>query len=118
MAGIFRAIAANLAHPEHGWRTTHLWGPLGNWGLVAAAVFDANYNGPENIDLPMVGTMFCWSGCFLRFFWMVRPRNYLAMACHFFNMAAQVVRVVQTAAAGMPCVHNVYVLLHVMYPIR
>ena len=45
MAGMFRSIAANLAHPEHGWKTTHFWGPVANWGLVGAAVYDATYNG-------------------------------------------------------------------------
>lgn len=36
---LFRNIAANLAHPEHGWKTTHFWGPVANWGIVAAAVY-------------------------------------------------------------------------------
>ena len=36
---MFRNIAANLAHPEHGWKTTHFWGPVANWGIVAAAVY-------------------------------------------------------------------------------
>jgi len=89
MAGMFRSIAANLAHPEHGWKTTHFWGPVANWGLVGAAVYDAAYNGPEKIDLPMVGTMWAYSATFLRFFWQVVPRNPLGMACHAFNIVAQ-----------------------------
>jgi hypothetical protein len=89
MAGVVGAIRANLMHPEHGWKTTHFWGPVANWGLVGAAVYDATYNGPEKIDLPMVGTMWVYSATFLRFFWKVVPRNPLGMACHVFNIGAQ-----------------------------
>ena len=76
-------------HPEHGWKTTHFWGPVANWGLVGAAVYDAAYNGPERIDLAMTGTMIVYSGTFLRFFWAVVPRNPLGIACHTFNILAQ-----------------------------
>jgi mitochondrial pyruvate carrier 2 len=89
MAGVVNTIRANLMHAEHGWKTTHFWGPVANWGLVGAAVYDATYNGPEKIDLPMVGTMWAYSATFLRFFWAVIPRNPLGMACHVFNIAAQ-----------------------------
>jgi hypothetical protein len=89
MAGMFRSVLANLSHPEHGWKTTHFWGPVTNWGLVGAAVYDAAYNGPEKIDLPMVGTMWCYSATFMRFFWKVTPRNYLGMSVHVFNIIAQ-----------------------------
>jgi hypothetical protein len=82
-------LRAAIFHPEHGWKTTHFWGPVANWGLVAAAVYDANYVGAECIDLPMTGTMMVYSGTFLGFFWRVIPRNYLGLACHVFNIGAQ-----------------------------
>ena len=89
MAHLFRSVTAALTHPEHGWKTTHFWGPVANWGLVGAAVYDATYNGPERIDLAMTGTMIVYSGTFLRFFWAVVPRNPLGIACHTFNILAQ-----------------------------
>lgn len=44
---IFQAARAAFMHPEHGWKTTHFWGPVANWGLVGAAVADAVQKGPE-----------------------------------------------------------------------
>ena len=89
LTALFRNVAANLAHPEHGWKTTHFWGPVANWGLVGAAVFDASFKGPEIIDMPMTGVMIGYSSLFMRFAWAVQPRNYLLFACHSFNVAAQ-----------------------------
>ena len=89
MAAFFRGIRANLNHPEHGWKTTHFWGPVANWGLVGAAVYDASFNPAETIDLAMTGTMIAYSATFLRFFWAVIPRNPLGIACHAFNITAQ-----------------------------
>mmetsp|Transcript_19989 Transcript_19989/g.28719 ORF Transcript_19989/g.28719 Transcript_19989/m.28719 type:complete len:252 (-) Transcript_19989:146-901(-) len=85
-----RSIIANLTHPEHGWKTTHFWGPVANWGLVGAAVYDASFKGPEIIDVPMTGVMIGYSSLFMRFAWKVQPRNYLLFACHTFNVAAQI----------------------------
>lgn len=86
---LFRGLAAAMSHPEHGWKTTHFWGPVANWGLVAAAVYDASFKGPEVIDTAMTGVMIGYSGLFMRFAWAVQPRNYLLFACHSFNVAAQ-----------------------------
>lgn len=86
---VLSSARAAIFHPEHGWKTTHFWGPIANWGLVGAAVYDANYLGPERIDLPMTGTMIVYSGTFLGFFWRVVPRNPLGLACHVFNIFAQ-----------------------------
>lgn len=88
--GLISRVAANLLHPEHGWKTTHFWGPVANWGLVGAAVFDASFKGPDIIDLPMTTVMIGYSSLFMRFAWMVQPRNYLLFACHSFNVAAQI----------------------------
>lgn len=86
---MFRNIVANLSHPEHGWKTTHFWGPVANWGLVGAAVYDATTKGPEIIDIPMTVTLTGYSALFIRFAWRVQPRNYILFACHSFNVTAQ-----------------------------
>jgi hypothetical protein len=66
-----------MTHPEHGWKTTHFWGPMANWGLVAAAVYDASFKGPEIIDMEMTGVMIGYSSLFMGFAWQVQPRNML-----------------------------------------
>lgn len=76
-------------NPVTGWKTTHFWGPIANWGLVVAAVIDATTKGPEVISLPMTVSMTVYSALFMRFAWVVQPRNYLLLACHAFNEAAQ-----------------------------
>jgi len=89
MSTLLRNIVSNLSHPEHGWKTTHFWGPVANWGLVGAAVYDASFKGPEIIDVPMTVTMVGYSALFMRFAWAVQPRNYILFACHSFNVTAQ-----------------------------
>jgi hypothetical protein len=74
-AGLVRGIIANLMHPEHGWKTTHFWGPVANWGLVGAAVYDASFKGPDIIDMPMTGVMIGYSGLFMRFAWVSIIKN-------------------------------------------
>ncbi|GBG31281.1 Mitochondrial pyruvate carrier-like protein [Hondaea fermentalgiana] len=86
------AARAALLHPEYGWKTTHFWGPVANWGIVAAAALDMSTKGPEVISLPMTATMTIYSGLFMLFAWRVQPRNYLLFACHGFNEAAQLVQ--------------------------
>lgn len=85
MTGAYKAAT----HPEHGWKTAHFWGPVANWGIVGAAVYDATARGPEVISIPMTGAMCLYSALFMRFAWMVQPRNYLLLACHVFNEVAQ-----------------------------
>lgn len=86
---IMQRISASMNHPEHGWKTTHFWGPVANWGLVGAAVYDATFKGPEIIDLEITGTMIGYSSLFMGFAWQVQPRNMLLFSCHAFNVAAQ-----------------------------
>lgn len=86
---MFAAARASFFHPQHGWKTTHFWGPIANWGLVLAAVSDATQKGPEVISLTMTGSLCVYSALFMRFAWMVQPRNYLLLACHAFNETAQ-----------------------------
>ena len=105
VGGLGTRIVQNLMHPEHGWKTTHFWGPVANWGLVGAAVFDAGFKGPEIIDMPMTGVMIGYSSLFMRFAWAVQPRNYLLFACHSFNVAAQLNqlrRVIQYKIENVP----------------
>uniref|UniRef100_A0A7S2WFC1 Mitochondrial pyruvate carrier n=1 Tax=Mucochytrium quahogii TaxID=96639 RepID=A0A7S2WFC1_9STRA len=83
------ALRAAFLHPEHGVKTTHFWGPVANWGLVGAAVYDATAKGPEVISMPMTGTLTVYSSLFMLFAWRVKPRNYLLLSCHAFNVAAQ-----------------------------
>ncbi|CAK8988449.1 Protein pirA [Durusdinium trenchii] len=83
------ALRTALLHPEYGWKTTHFWGPVANWGLVGAAVYDMTLKGPEVISLPMTSTLCVYSGLFMLFSWRVQPRNYLLLSCHAFNECAQ-----------------------------
>lgn len=82
-------LQAAMTHPEHGWKTTHFWGPVANWGLVGAAVYDAAFKGPEIIDIEITGTMIGYSSLFMGFAWQVQPRNLLLFSCHAFNVMAQ-----------------------------
>lgn len=44
---------------------------------------------PEIISLPMTSALCVYSLLFMRFAWMVRPRNSLLFACHFSNECVQ-----------------------------
>ncbi|EQC37139.1 hypothetical protein SDRG_05366 [Saprolegnia diclina VS20] len=76
-----------LNHPT-GPKTTHFWGPVANWGFVAAAIADMN-KPAETISVNMTGAMAMYSLIFMRFAWMVQPRNYLLFVCHVSNETAQ-----------------------------
>ena len=65
-------------------KTVHFWGPVANWGLVLAALMDAN-KPPEMISKRMTTTLFFYSCFFMRFAYMVQPRNWLLFSCHFCN---------------------------------
>ena len=69
-------------------KTVHFWGPAANWGLVVAGMMDAN-KPPEYISARMTATLTIYSWMFMRFAWMVKPRNYLLFACHFANSSMQ-----------------------------
>jgi len=84
MSFIFKA----LLNKEYGWKTTHFWGPVANWGLVGAAVYDAFCKGPEVISIPMTSTLLMYSTIFMRFALKVKPINYLLFSCHLFNVCA------------------------------
>ena len=79
------------ANGPTGLRTVHAWGPIANWGIVLAAIADMN-KPAELISPNMTGVMIVYSGLFMRFAWMVRPRNYLLLACHATNECAQLIQ--------------------------
>ncbi|XP_021860731.1 mitochondrial pyruvate carrier 1-like [Spinacia oleracea] len=80
MASIFRAFFNSHVGPK----TTHFWRPVGNWGFVVAGLVDMNK--PLEKILGNMSTAMClFSALFMRFEWMVQPRNYLLLACHASN---------------------------------
>ncbi|CAB4267671.1 unnamed protein product [Prunus armeniaca] len=80
----FRAFLNSPVGPK----TTHFWGPIANWGFVAAGLADMN-KPPEMISGNMTAAMCVYSALFMRFAWMVQPRNYLLLACHVSNETVQ-----------------------------
>ncbi|KAF9322443.1 pyruvate transporter mpc1, partial [Linnemannia elongata] len=69
----------------------HFWGPVANWGLPLAAIADIKKD-PEMISGNMTGALTVYSLLFMRFAWMVQPRNYLLFACHATNETAQLIQ--------------------------
>ena len=67
--------------------TIHFWGPMANWGLVIAGILDMN-KPMDRVSLKMTSVLCFYSCLFMRFAWMVQPRNYLLFACHFCNFTA------------------------------
>eukprot|EP00877_Chromochloris_zofingiensis_P005758 jgi/Chrzof1/15183/Cz09g30190.t1 len=69
-------------------KTTHFWGPVANWGFVLAGLADMRKE-PDVISPNMTSAMCVYSCLFMRFAWMVKPRNYLLLACHASNECVQ-----------------------------
>lgn len=69
-------------------KTTHFWGPVANWGFVLAGLADMKKT-PDMISPNMTSAMCVYSALFMRFAWMVQPRNYLLLACHASNETVQ-----------------------------
>ena len=78
----------SLWNSPMGPRTIHFWGPVANWGFVVAGLMDMN-KPMETVSERMTMTLFCYSAMFMRFAWRVAPRNYILLACHSCNAAAQ-----------------------------
>lgn len=78
-----------LLDPATGWKTTHFWGPVANWGLSLAAMYDMQFKSLDVVSYNMTGTLCVYSMFFMRFAWMVQPRNYILLACHSANVCAQ-----------------------------
>ncbi|TPX30420.1 hypothetical protein SmJEL517_g06028 [Synchytrium microbalum] len=68
--------------------STHFWGPVANWGLPLAAIADIKKS-PEFISGKMTTALILYSALFMRFAWVVIPRNYLLMAVHVVNEGCQ-----------------------------
>jgi hypothetical protein len=73
---------------SNGPKTTHFWGPVANWGLVLAGLLDMK-KPAEAISLNMTGVLCAYSLLFMRFAWMVKPRNYILLSCHVCNETVQ-----------------------------
>ncbi|XP_071478725.1 mitochondrial pyruvate carrier 1-like [Diadema antillarum] len=69
--------------------STHFWGPVANWGIPLAALSDMKRD-PEIISPRMTAALCVYSALFMRFAYMVQPRNWLLFACHFTNEGAQI----------------------------
>ncbi|KAG2583804.1 hypothetical protein PVAP13_6KG257700 [Panicum virgatum] len=91
------AIKSFLNSPV-GPKTSHFWGPVANWGFVIAGLVDMN-KPPEMISGNMTAVMCVYSGLFMRFAWMVQPRNYLLLACHASNESVQLYQLSRWARA-------------------
>jgi hypothetical protein len=78
---------------KKGWlHSAEFWGfggALAGWGLMASAIYDALYKGPEIISLNMTPVQIVYSGLFARWAWVVKPQNLLLCACHVSNVIAQ-----------------------------
>lgn len=68
--------------------TTHFWGPVSNFGIPIAAIYDLKKD-PTVISRPMTGALIVYSGVFMRYAMAVTPQNYLLFACHLINESAQ-----------------------------
>ncbi|KAI9217103.1 hypothetical protein BC828DRAFT_391996 [Blastocladiella britannica] len=68
--------------------STHFWGPVANWGLPLAAFADMKKD-PDMISGKMTTALSIYSLLFMRFAWMVQPRNHLLLAVHVVNEGAQ-----------------------------
>ena len=78
----------NWVNASNGPKTTHFWGPVANWGLVLAGLLDMK-KPAEAISLNMTGVLCAYSALFMRFAWMVVPRNYILLSCHVCNISVQ-----------------------------
>jgi hypothetical protein len=65
-------------------KTIHFWGPMANWGFVAAGIADMD-KPVEQISRNMTGVLTFYSMLFMRFAWKVQPRNMLLFSCHLSN---------------------------------
>ncbi|XP_066597996.1 mitochondrial pyruvate carrier 1 [Prorops nasuta] len=68
--------------------STHFWGPVANWGIPIAALYDIQRD-PKYISGKMTLALCIYSAMFMRFAIKVQPRNLLLFGCHFVNEGAQ-----------------------------
>ena len=92
---VFATAKKAFFHADHGWKTTHFWGPLSNCGIVGATLYSITEEGPEKINNTMTLALTAYSILSMRFAWMVRPRNYLLLGCHIVNLSAQSIQLMR-----------------------
>ncbi|AQZ16547.1 FMP37 (YGL080W) [Zygosaccharomyces parabailii] len=68
--------------------TTHFWGPVSNFGIPIAALYDLQKD-PTLISGSMTTALLVYSAVFMRYALAVKPKNYLLFACHVINETAQ-----------------------------
>lgn len=68
--------------------TTHFWGPVSNFGIPIAAIYDLQKD-PTLISGTMTGALLMYSAVFMRYAFAVTPKNYLLFGCHVINETAQ-----------------------------
>ena len=107
MSRLFSQAKTAFLNPVYGWKTTHFWGPVANWGVALAGVYDMTQKDASYISAPMTGTLAMYSLVFMRFAWRVTPRNYILFACHIFNEGVQLTQlyrrhVYDQAMAALP----------------
>ncbi|KAK3040618.1 hypothetical protein RJ639_026939 [Escallonia herrerae] len=90
----FRAFLNSPVGPK----TTHFWGPVANWGLVASGLMDTQ-KPLEMISGNMTAAMCVFSASVMRFAWMVQPRNYLLLATHASNETVHLYQLARFAKA-------------------
>ncbi|KAG6659685.1 hypothetical protein I3843_03G048400 [Carya illinoinensis] len=79
-------------------KTTHFWGPVVGWSIPIAALADSK-KPPELISGNMTTVMCVYSALFMRFAYMVRPRNYHLLVCHVANESVQLYQLSRWARA-------------------
>lgn len=68
--------------------TTHFWGPVSNFGIPIAAIYDLKKD-PTLISGPMTFALIAYSGVFMKYALAVSPKNFLLFGCHLTNEIAQ-----------------------------
>ena len=84
-------VAAKEA-PKGWWSSAEFWGGMGalaGWGMTGAAIYDAQFSGPEKISLKMTPVMIIYSLLFVCWALVVKPQNLMLAACHASNVLAQ-----------------------------
>ncbi|KAM3267028.1 mitochondrial pyruvate carrier 1-like isoform X1 [Capsicum annuum] len=79
-------------------KTTHFWGPVANWGIITAGILDTQ-KPPDVISGNMTSVMCVYSALFMRFAWMVKPRNYFLLVTHASNETVQLYQLSRWAKA-------------------
>ncbi|KAI4350540.1 hypothetical protein L6164_004987 [Bauhinia variegata] len=83
------------------WTKNHSFlGPTLNWSLPIAAAVDTK-KPPEMISPNMTAVMCVYSAMFMRFAWVVQPRNLHLLVCHVSNETVQLYQLSRWIRAKM-----------------